>query len=502
MSQDNKQLVSKSALRFLSGTFLSRCSGLVRDLSMAFCFGSHPTVAAFMVAFRLSNLFRRLFGEGALPASFVPHYETLRGESPEKGAQFFRDLFFSLALFLLILIAVMEGGLFFLYKRGVGTDIVFLTMLMLPGTLFICLYGLSSALLQCDKKFFLSAVAPVAFNGVWIAAVWGIKDLAPTQAMIVLALAVVVAFAAQWLVTMRGNWKPLFTGGGVELFSPHIRQTVKSLFLTIVGVGAFQINGALDSIFARYASLEGPAYLWYAIRLEQVPLALFGIALSSALLPPLSRSIQAGDKEKHRELLAYGLQKSFQFIMPCAVGLFILACSGINLLYGRGDFSQLATLETVKCLWGYGLGLVPAAFVILLAPSFYAQKDYHTPARVALYTVFVNIALNALFVFGLKWGACSVAVATAIASFVNLWLLWRQSAPENSLNIRRVSGVCVSAGAITLSVAYLLGDPTWSLILGNEVTFTRHLGEQMLQFGCLAGIYAACVWLLMRVLRM
>lgn len=497
MTQDNQQLVSKSALRFLSGTFLSRCSGLGRDLSMAFYFGSDPAVAAFMVAFRFANLFRRLFGEGALPASFVPHFETLRGESLETGNQFFRDLFFSLSVFLMILIAVSEGVLCVLYFNGIAEEIVFLTMLMLPGTLFICLYGLSSALLQCNRKFFLSAVAPVAFNVVWIVTVWSVKDKLPREAMGLLALSVTLAFASQWLVTMRDNWKVVFSRSKVSLFSPHIVQTVKSLLLTIVGVGAFQINGVLDSLFARYASLEGPAYLWYAIRLEQLPLALFGIALSSALLPPLARAIQSGDLAKHRELLHYGLQKSFKLMLPCTVGLFLLGASGVNLLYGRGDFTQEATLETIKCLWGYSFGLLPAAFVILLAPSYYAQKDYKTPARIAIYTVLVNMALNALFVFGFKWGAFSVAIATSLANFVNVWFLSREL--QNVLSMRRIGFICLVAAGVTSVVAYWMGDPTWQIALGRPVLFARQLGEQVMQFGFLGGIYLAIVWLLFKV---
>jgi putative peptidoglycan lipid II flippase len=210
VAQDNTQLVARSATRFLTGTFLSRCTGMFRDLSMAFCFGSHPAVAAFMVAFRFANLFRRLFGEGAIPSAFTPHFETLKAESPEKGAQFFRDLFFSLALFLSVLILVLEGVLFGLLRlKMVSADnasIVTLTMLMLPGIFFICLFGLTSALLQCDGKYFLAGVAPIAFNIVWVAAVWWLRGLDVSLAMAGLAFSVILSFAIRDAVGNDGTW--------------------------------------------------------------------------------------------------------------------------------------------------------------------------------------------------------------------------------------------------------------------------------------------------------
>jgi putative peptidoglycan lipid II flippase len=277
---------------------------------------------------------------------------------------------------------------------------------------------------------------------------------------------------------------------------------VKSLFLTILGVGAVQINSALDAIFARVASLEGPAYLWYAIRLEQLPLALFGIALSSALLPPLSRAAQAGDLEKHRELLSYGFGRSFALMMSCTVALLVLGCAGVNLLYGRGDFSQEATMQTVHCLWGYSLGLVPSVFVLLLAPSFYAKKDYKTPVFASLLSVAVNIVLNALFVSVFKWGAFSIAVATSVSSFCNMaFLVYRH---QSIFKIGRWcsfgkigGGICV-AGLLTWLVGYFLHDQTWAVMLGKEVIFNRELGHQVLHCGLLSGVYGCTLWMIMK----
>ena len=156
MAIKETQGVSKGARLFFSGTFISRISGLGRDVSMAFCFGAHPALAAFMVAFRFANLFRRIVGESTVSAGFVPYFESMRYEDPAKAATFFRDTFFSLLCLvggLVVVSGLLLGGLLPLHIFSVSyQQVVFLTCLMLPGLIFICLYALSSALLQCQKR--------------------------------------------------------------------------------------------------------------------------------------------------------------------------------------------------------------------------------------------------------------------------------------------------------------------------------------------------------------
>src|SRR5581483_5358829 len=350
---DTPKTVSRSTFAFLSGTFLSRLSGLGRDMAMAVAFGSSPAIAAFMVAFRFSNLLRRLFGEGPLASGFIPHFEQLRAASPEKGAQFFRDLFFSMSLFLLLLIGGIEAILCGILKWGQlqpdNAQILYLTILMMPGVLFICLFGLSSSFLQCEKRFFITGFAPVVFNLVWIGAALFFKNKDPIEAVFPLSCAVVIAFLMQWLMLVPQTLAYLKKNLGEsksfspKLFSPELRSLLKPLSLGIIGVGAVQINSALDAIFARFASLEGPAYLWYAIRIEQVPVALFGIALSAALLPPLSRAIKNADKTQYFTLLRFSLRRSFSLIFPCTLGIFVLGAVGINFLYGHGSFDHTST---------------------------------------------------------------------------------------------------------------------------------------------------------------
>ena len=177
---DTPQTVARSSFSFLSGTFLSRLSGLGRDTTMAIAFGSHPAIAAFMVAFRFANLLRRLFGEGALSSGFIPHFEELRASSSKNASKFVRDLFFSLSLFLILLIGGLEILLWGVSKwahlNPDNAEIIQLTMWMLPGALFICLFGLCSGLLQCERRFFLTGFAPAAINAVWIGAALLLKE--------------------------------------------------------------------------------------------------------------------------------------------------------------------------------------------------------------------------------------------------------------------------------------------------------------------------------------
>lgn len=467
---DTKQSIFQSARSFFAGTALSRISGLLRDMSMAVAFGSGSKIASFMVAYRLAYLFRRLLGEGNLQAGFTPQFVSLK----EKGPFFFRDAAFSMAIFLLAVVGIIElflwGVLSFVSNDW--KEIIELAMWMAPGLVFISLSGLNSALLQCQKKYFLPAFAPVAFNLIWVAAVLIRPDVH------FLAMAITIAFIGQWFVTFLQaarvvSWKLWFKP---DLFSSDFRTLIHPLSLGIIGIGASQLNSALDAIFARLADSEGPAFLWYATRLQQLPQALFGMALSGALLPPLTRAV---DPDHRKELLQGALQSSAALMLFCTFGIFALGHSAVNLLYGRGDFSPSDVQNTCRCLWAYGLGLIPSVFVLLLAAANYSQKNYRTPTQASLISVGVNIGLNALFVFGLGWGAVSIALATSISSAINAALL---------------SKGCLDAPfwKSFSSMAFVGAVSAVTVHFVEQVLFpldSRQVLQQMFQFGSLFLLY-------------
>ncbi len=500
-SADSSYTVAKSALSFLSGTALSRISGLARDMSMAFFFGTSPSIAAFLVALRLANLLRRIFGEGALLNSFIPHFESYRNDNPKQAAEFFRDTFFSLIFFLSLFIGGLEIILYFSKTAFAlspeNQQILQLIMIILPGTLFICLFSICSALLHCEKFFFLSGISPLAYNSIWIAAVLIFRHHLPEKAATGLSLGITLAFLAQWFITLPKtislikkhlSWKEIFQ---CHLFSLEIRNMFYSLSLGIIGVTAAQINTAVDTLFARFASLEGPAYLNYAIHLQQLPLALFGIGISSALLPPLSRAIKSNRPQEYNQLLEFSLSIALLLIIPCTIAIYAVGGSCVNFIFGRGNFDQASTYHTILCLWGYGCGLLPMVVSLLLAPAFYAMKDYHTPMLASLFSILVNLALNILFVCFFHLGPESLALSTSLAAFCNAGMLYRGLSQKTSIAFSSSffystlnTTVCAGlAGIVTLFIGYgFLNDPTLAILWGLEVGFMRDFSDQLFQF--------------------
>lgn len=428
---DSIQTIRRSAQRFFSGTLLSRIAGMLRDMSMAYAFGTEASVAAFMIAFRFSHLLRRLFGEGGLQSAFIPEFESLRHENEERAYQFFKDLIVSLSFFLALLISMgcLVLGLIIHYVplHSDNLEILWLTFLMLPSLLFICLYGLNAAFLQCQKIFFIPSVAPVAFNLLWIITVLLFKNLPTEQAMPYLSVGVIIACLSQWLITLPSTWA-LFKARSssffkIHLFSPDVLRLGKPLFLGLIGISASQVNNALDAIFARYAESEGPAFLWYAMRLQQLPVALFGVAIAGALLPPLSRAIKTNDQSAYNHFLEEAFRQTFTLILPMVGAMYLLGDSSITLLFGHGDFNTASIIGTTRCLWAYAFGLLPTTLVLILVPAFYAKSNYRLPAYASILSMLMNVGLNTLMIVGWGFGAMSVALATSFSAWVNLFYL-------------------------------------------------------------------------------
>lgn len=418
--RDSHFSVLGSAKRFFSGTLISRIMGMMRDLSMAFCFGSAPQVAAFMVAYRLANLLRRLFGEGALQGGFVPHFELLRNQNEQQAISFYRDLKVSMILSVGGIIAV---GMAFCWL--IGGDIPLMMLLMLPGVLFLSLYALDNAVLQCEKKYFLGASAPAFFNLVWVVSAFSLRQWETRPAMFALSFSVLLAFAVQWWVTARPvmRWSHGSPKTPLRPFSSEVRSLFKPFSFSLIGVGAAQINSALDALFAAWSHPSGPAYLWYAIRIEQLPLALLGIAFANALLPPLSRAAQAGSWDLYQELLRKALKKCTLLLLPCTIGMIVFAEFGVGLLYGHGAFLKGDIGETALCLQAYALGLIPSAYALLLASGFYARKEYRWPMRCSLLAIGANLIFNFLLVFWFSSGPSGIALATSLSAWINFGLL-------------------------------------------------------------------------------
>lgn len=477
--------------RFFSGMMLSRISGLGRDLSMAYAFGDHPMVAAFIVAFRFANVLRRFFGEGPLQSAFIPQFEGLRNRDPEQAYAFFRKLTVIIGGIVLLVIGVGEVGIrasMSLWSEG-NQEIMILTKWMLPSLFFISLYGLNVSFLQCHNRFFISSMAPFLCNMMWIIGALTLKNLPMERAMLGLSKFVLVGFIIQWIVTafqmlnQMGSKKWLTK----NLFHPEVKTLAKAFSLGAFGVGALQINSFLDAIFARSAHLSGPVYLWYANRFQQLALAIFGIAAVNTLVPILSRAIKGGEIERAKGVFSFGCRRVILIMVPMTFAICILGFSAINLVFGRGSFSIFAVNETTGCLVAYSLGLLPSTLVMYYSAVLYAEGNFKTPALFSVMTVVINIGLNSLFIFGLGFGPISTALATSIGAwcnFVALRAVLKQKGWKIGYRLKEfflLSGGVLIASTLTYNVGTLFSDKVSSFVVPGAI-FVGFLGLYGLVF--------------------
>lgn len=484
MTKESYTHISKYARHFFSGTLLSRISGMGRDISMAALFGDHPSVAAFMVAFRFSHFLRRLLGEGTLQSIFIPHYEELRLQEEKKASAFFFKLTTFLTITLLTLILLVEGILSFI--PSTQNEVLKLFIWMFPSLLFISLYGLNLSLLQCKNAFFSSSVAPFACNLIWILAIFLFAKQEPSQAMCYLAAFTLIGFIVQWMITLPKTLHVLAEGKrhiSSSIFSvPQEMRTIgKATLFGLIGVTAVQMNSFLDMIFARYADIKGPVYLWYAIRLEQLPLAVIGLACVYSITPSLSRYIKANTLDKAQSLFSFGQRRILLLVIPCTFAIFALGFTSVNLLFGRGQFSLAAVMETTGCLWAYGVGLLSSTLTVYQSSLFYAYGDYKTPMIASFISVVSNILLNTLFVFYFHFGALSIALSTSLSSWLNYLLLKKQFSQKDYWKVEYPSPSIV--WKITfVSLLACISCLTFDHFFSSTLLSIRSTSNQLLHF--------------------
>lgn len=483
---------TKYARHFFSGTFLSRISGMMRDVGMAVVFGDHPSVAAFMIAFRFSHFFRRILGEGALQSILIPQYQGLAIKDQKSASSFFFQLTSLLFFFLfaLTLIVCMATAYF-------ENEVASLFSYLFPSLLFICLYGLNTSLLQCHHSFFLSSIAPLVCNMTWLVGIFWLRSYGPKEAMPYLCLFTTAGFIAQWAITFPKIWPTLKEGyhsfkGSLLSLSVEIKTIGKATLFGLIGVTAVQINSFLDMIFARFADAKGPIYLWYAIRLQQLPVALIGFACIYSITPSLSKYIKSLSIEQAQTLFQFGKHRILLFVTLATFALFALGFASVDLLFGHGNFSQDAVLKTTSCLMAYGIGLLPTILAIYYAAIFYAFDDYKTPTWASLISVGANLIFNTLFVFVFELGALSIALSTSGAALINMWILKRSlPLPSLPIDIRKV--FLIATSALGLATAFHL------LYRGN-ISNTPTFSSQCIYFIAQSLLFSATLIGAMRLL--
>jgi putative peptidoglycan lipid II flippase len=381
--------VIRSAAKVGSFTLLSRFLGLIRDTLTASAFGISPAMSDFVVAFRLPNLFRALFGEGALSSAFVPVFMATRKQDGEAAAWLVaRKTLTVVAVFLAALVAVLIGGLWLLEHlrpdlAARAPHLLPLMRIMMPYVLLICLAGLLMAMLNACHQFSLPAFTPSLLNITWILTVLFVcPHLGATQEQQIygVAWAVVVAgglqLGVQLPALMRRGFKPGFTWDTADA---RVRRVFALMGPTALGQSVTQVNVMVNTLLARWAAPWAPASLFFAERLLYFPQGLLATALSTVLLPVLSGHAAKGDHEQMRATINHGLRTLLFVMIPASVGLLTLADPITRLIFGWGVFDAAAVDHTSIAVQFYAPGLMVFCLAKVFVPAFYALQDTRTP---------------------------------------------------------------------------------------------------------------------------
>jgi len=420
------------------GTLSSRVLGLVREIFMAWTFGVHPLASSFVVAFTVPNLFRRLFGEGALSAAFIPQYVKTREEQGQPAAwQLTRN---TASLLFLILGSVTIAGVLIcnlLLSRGglppTVREVLLFLRILLPYMIWICLAALIMGVLNAQRKFAVPAFIPCILNLCWIAALIAVNRLDgfdTGQKIIlmcwVLMLAGVLQFALQLPALRRAGYR---APSSVHPLGPGVRRVLKLMGPAALGAAVVQIQVLTDRILAMWVGGYGPVSLAYSERLIYLPLGIFATALGTVILPEFSTQVQAKDREALTETLSRGLRVLFFIMIPASIGLGVMASPLVELVFQRGAFDQRATLLTSRALLCYAPGLAVFSASKLFVPLFYAHQDTRTPVKIGSISVVLNLLLNLLFLWKLPdgWKHAGLALGTVLASLWQVSMLARIS---------------------------------------------------------------------------
>jgi putative peptidoglycan lipid II flippase len=420
----------KSTAVIGSCTLLSRVLGFVRDVTIASALGASMYSDAFFVAFKLPNFLRRLFAEGAFNAAFVPQYAGMLAVDGKEKAKRFSNEAMS---FLLVVLLIVSGlcilampWLMYVLAPGFESNpakfdlTITLTRITMPYIIFISLVSLLGGILNSSDKFAAVAATPVIMNLCLIVVPYFIEDLTPTGAH-ALAIAVMVSGVMQWL------WLVYFCAKRDLLpklvrprLTPEVKKLLKLIAPAALGAGVVQANLFIDLIIASQFS-SGVSYLYYADRINELPLAVIGIAVGTALLPMLSRQIREGKLDQAFHSQNKALELTFFLSLPSAIALLVIAEPIISVMFERGAFAATDTAATYPALMAFAAGLPAFVLVKILAPAFYAHEDTKTPFKIATACVGVNLAFNLILMVPLEH--VGMALATTIAGWVNVALM-------------------------------------------------------------------------------
>ena len=433
MNSPKKSLLAALAT-VSSMTLVSRILGFLRDAVIARVFGAGIATDAFFVAFRIPNLLRRLFAEGAFAQAFVPVLSEYRSQRGEADTRLLADRTASLLALALLLVSVLgmllAPWIIWLTAPGFSGAKADLTTALLrvtfPYVLFISLVSFAGGILNTWSRFAIPAVTPSLLN---VAMIVSAAFLAPYVDPPVMALAWgvfaggILQLALQVPALMRIGMLPRLNLAS-SWSDPGVRRILLLMAPAALGVSVSQLSLIINTIFASFLQSGSVSWLYYADRLMEFPTGLLGVALGTVLLPSLSRYYASDNTAEYSRLLDWGLRLTLIFALPSSVALAILSVPLVTTLFHYGQFSANDVWMTRQALVAYSVGLTGLILVKVLAPGFYARQNIRTPVRIALFTLAMTQVLNALLVLPLKHAG--LALSIGLAACLNALLLYRQ----------------------------------------------------------------------------
>ena len=451
-------------------TLVSRIAGFVRDMLMAQFVGAGFANDAFLIAWRLPNLFRALFAEGAFSAAFVPMFNR-EASSKDGGLPQALDfaervlavlfpvlLVFTLVMMLLAgpIVWAMTGG----FPDGGPAKLalaVALTRITFPYLALISLVSLLGGILNSVDRFWVNAAAPILLNLCMIVGLLFFRGSSPVDTAYTQAIAVTASGVVQLLWLM---WACARAGTGLRYRKPRLDGKVRELLRVIwpaaLGAGAVQFNLLIStSLAARFLPEGSVSFLYYADRLNQLPLGLIGIGVGTAMLPGLSRQIGAGEMAGAIRTQNRAIELVLVLTLPATAALMVAATPIIRALLEHGAFNPADTIASARALAAFSLGLPAYILIKVLVPGFYARSDTRTPVRIALIAMLVNLGLNLVLIWPLQH--VGLALSTALSAWVNAAMLYVTLRRRGHFEIdARLRLTALKLAGATLAMAALL----------------------------------------------
>lgn len=495
MPDKKEDSLSSSAVKTALGNFASRLSGLARDILFALFFGTSGAMSAFITALTIPNLSRRIFGEGALTASFIPLLsDKLKNE---KDTWQFASIILSITTVLtsaLAIAGIIVCLVVSLFLSEENALILKLTSWLLPYMIFICLSAQLAGVLNLLKSFTLPSISSIFLNIFLIAAciLSSFTDGEAASKIYYLIFAVLISGVFQLFVLYKS-----VVGKGVKLkwhpdFKSQEWQSVKKLFIPgILGASVAQISVMSDRLIALWIGDHAVSALYYSERLTYFPVGIFGVALGVACLPFMSKAVSENNHKELMNSFSFGIRQVIFLTVPCSILFFLYYTDIMNIIYKRGAFNDESLKQSAYAFMFYLPGIPAFSAVKIILPLYYAQKDVKTPVKVSLICLSLNIIMGICFIPQLSHG--SLALATTVSSYLNIILLIVLCGHSDIWSTLRKTATPILRIVICASLAaWLLNLVSWQQGITSKT-------EQLALLLGKTGIYS-CIFIILHVL--